>query len=417
DAMRAALLAEKGKPSDPLGLRVDGQPLEQSRRYLDWWTEFRKQFAPPAVDKLPRCFITGELTPAMATVPKVSGLFAVGGHPTGDAFLCFDKDAFQSYGLKQSANAAVSEAAMTGVNAALVQLIACAKTFGGAKLVHWYSGTREPRTDPVVALFGDDLPPEAADAADGAIDEGTEREALTAAGRLIESLNKGTLPEALDAQYYILPLAGAGGRMMVRGWQEGRYEDLCHSIYAWFEDLRLDTGWGVTRPPKLAALCIRLLKPGGDPLKVWERMDKELAGLLGRLIFAIVQNAPLPDEVASRTLFWLRSSMLAAKDENAQKSTSPENMAYQLLKAWLRRTQRDRKGVVMMEPNLNLDYPGIAYQCGRLMAVYAAVQIAALGSDLGAGVLQRYYASASVTPKLVLGKLSALSQHHLAKLE
>ncbi|MEG0756756.1 MAG: type I-C CRISPR-associated protein Cas8c/Csd1, partial [Oscillospiraceae bacterium] len=29
----------------------------------------------------------------------------------------------------------------------------------------------------------------------------------------------------------------------------------------------------------------------------------------------------------------------------------------------------------------------------------------------------RYYASASVTPKLVLGKLSALSQHHLAKLE
>ncbi|MEG0442332.1 MAG: hypothetical protein RR544_08545, partial [Oscillospiraceae bacterium] len=71
DTMRAALLAEKGKPSDPLGLRVDGQPLEQSRRYLDWWTEFRKQFAPPAVAKLPRCLVTGELAPAMATVPKV----------------------------------------------------------------------------------------------------------------------------------------------------------------------------------------------------------------------------------------------------------------------------------------------------------------------------------------------------------
>ncbi|MEG1926004.1 MAG: type I-C CRISPR-associated protein Cas8c/Csd1 [Ruthenibacterium sp.] len=415
EQMRAALLAEKGKPSDPIGLKVDGQPLEQSGLYLNWWTEFRKQFAPPATAKLPRCLITGDLAPAMATVPKVSGLYAVGGHSSGDAFLCFDKDAFQSYGLQQSANAAVSEAAMTGVNAALTHLIAAAKTFGGAKLVHWYSGMQEPKTDPVVAIFGDDLPPEIEEDDDS--DTGKERESLTAAGRLIESLRQGTLPEPLQARYYILPLSGAGGRMMVRGWQEGSYEELCRNVYAWFDDLRLRIGRGTTRPPKLAALCIRLLKPGGDPLKVWERMDKELAGLLSRLIFSIVQNAPLPDEIATRTLQWLRSSMLSATEEDSKKSNAPETMAYQLLKAWLRRTQRTRKGVVMMEQNLNPDYPGVAYQCGRLMAVYAAVQTDALGSDLGAGVLQRYYASASVTPKLVIGKLSALSQHHLAKLE
>lgn len=63
----------------------------------------------------------------------------VGGHTAGDAFLCFDKDAFQSYGFKKSANAPVSEEAMTAVNAALTDLIAKAPVLGNAKLVHWYS--------------------------------------------------------------------------------------------------------------------------------------------------------------------------------------------------------------------------------------------------------------------------------------
>ena len=69
-----------------------------------------------------------------------------------------------------------------------------------------------------------------------------------------------------------------------------------------------------------------------------------------------------------------------------------------------------------MRSDLTPDYPSAAYQCGRMMAVYAAIQSSALGS-VGAGVLQRYYTSASCTPALVLGRLSALCQHHLAKLE
>ncbi|MEG2222053.1 MAG: hypothetical protein RRY95_04915, partial [Oscillospiraceae bacterium] len=116
------------------------------------------------------------------------------------------RDAIGTIGLthalmKQARDITVSEAAMTGVNAALTHLIASAKTFGGSKLVHWYSGTREPRTDPVVALFGDDLPPEEES---DATDENAEREALTAAGRLIESLNRN-----LKA---ILPMPPSRGR-------------------------------------------------------------------------------------------------------------------------------------------------------------------------------------------------------------
>ena len=50
------------------------------------------------------------------------------------------------------------------------------------------------------------------------------------------------------------------------------------------------------------------------------------------------------------------------------------------------------------------------------MAVYADLQRAALG-NVGAGVVQRYYAAASATPALVFGRLSRGSQFHLNKLE
>ena len=69
-----------------------------------------------------------------------------------------------------------------------------------------------------------------------------------------------------------------------------------------------------------------------------------------------------------------------------------------------------------MEPILNEDHPAPAYQCGRLMAVLASVQHAALG-DVGAGLVQRYYAAASTTPALRLGQLTKLSQFHLNKLD
>lgn len=69
-----------------------------------------------------------------------------------------------------------------------------------------------------------------------------------------------------------------------------------------------------------------------------------------------------------------------------------------------------------MKPYLNPEHPHPAYQCGRLLAVLARLQRAALG-DVGAGVVQRYYTAASQTPGLILGRLMANAKNHLGKLE
>ena len=67
-------------------------------------------------------------------------------------------------------------------------------------------------------------------------------------------------------------------------------------------------------------------------------------------------------------------------------------------------------------PYYDPQFPHAAYHCGALVAIYADLQRTAM-PDVNAGIVQRYYASASRTPTLVLGQLERLSKYHLAKLE
>lgn len=432
-----ALTAAKIKPADPIGFKVDGMPLEASRLYLDWWGTYRMTVSGKSSEKKgsdPVCLITGETAPALDTVPKVSGLRVVGGHTSGDAFLCFDKDAFQSYGLKQSLNAPVSEEAMAAVNAALTRLVADAGVLGGAKIVHWYSSEVPKENDILPPLLGFMQWDDEEDS--GQAEEKTpenekarraeqEAKAMQKAAMLCTAVQKGEMPELGNARYYVMPLSGAGGRMMVRGWQEGSFSDLCRSFTGWFDDIRLVTwdGKGRTKNPKLMAMMIRLLKPGGDAKKVYDRVNSELSNLSMRILQAILNGTRLPDEVPVKALHWLMSGMLSGGNDKDGETKSRgsaieyEAMTYQWLKIWLLREQRAKGASVLMGEKLNPDYPGIAYQCGRLMAVYAEVQRKALGDDIGAGVIQRYFASASRAPGLVIGKLTTLCNHHLAKIE
>ena len=116
-----------------------------------------------------------------------------------------------------------------------------------------------------------------------------------------------------------------------------------------------------------------------------------------------VRNEPIPEFVMSRALARVKVDIV--QDE-------PMNHA----RMGLLKTYHIRKGDKDMQPYLNEEHPHPAYHCGRLMAVYADLQRAALG-DVGAGVVQRYYAAASATPALILGRLSRGSQFHLNKLD
>ena len=58
----------------------------------------------------------------------------------------------------------------------------------------------------------------------------------------------------------------------------------------------------------------------------------------------------------------------------------------------------------------------IAYLAGRIFAVLEQIQQASLGRGVNATIRDRFYVSASTRPNMVMGRLIALSNHHLSKL-
>jgi CRISPR-associated protein Csd1 len=87
-----------------------------------------------------------------------------------------------------------------------------------------------------------------------------------------------------------------------------------------------------------------------------------------------------------------------------------------LLKAYLIRNYFRDQIENPMTPGLNPELDGAAYHCGRLLALYDGLQRAALG-DVGAGVVQRFYAGATANPALIFARLAKLSMNHLDKLD
>lgn len=407
----AFLSLPKIKGSDFVSIKVDDIPLEESNDYLEWWDGFRRQHDTKKSSGQVRCFITGDLTDGLKTVPPVQGLLPVGGHTKGDSFICFDKDAYRSYGFEKAANAAVSEEAMTAVNAALEELMKNApKPIAGAKQIHWFSEeTLNDVTElPDYGLGNDDT----ADDNSEQLDEDEQR-----VQKMFAALVNKTLPEMPHNRYYMMSLSGVNGRVMIRSYNEGKYKDLCDSLRMWYEDIAIYEPYYGYRYPKLFGIYYRILKNTGSSKKLNERISEELSGISPRIVDSIYRGSPLPDSAAVRALAYIRSDMYSESAEGKRGFHIPDRTACQILKAWLNRKYRSQnKEEFKIMDRLNTDSPSIAYQTGRLMALYAAIQYAALG-DVGAGVIERYYTSACTSPALVMGKLATMSQYHLSKIK
>lgn len=418
NAVSAQLDQMKLDGTKVISFMVDGQSILELETVKNWWLQFRRQFCSDG-SKAP-CLITGQLTVPLATVPPISGLSVVGGHARGDALICFDKDAFCSYGLKQGSNAPVSEEAFAGVKAALDDLLTNAPVLAGMKFVHWYDKPVAAKDDKCEALFGSTIPDEEEDDEDDEADTPPEDNPLQArrqADALIGSAKTGAPVHELPSRYYILLLSGAGGRVMVRAYEEGNYRQLTENLQQWEDDLRLTNSSGTAemKPAKLAARLIRLVSRQSSDKNIFERMAKELSGLTPAILNAICHNAQFPDAVVHRALAYLRSQMFESEDEEQTRKT-PDPLACQWLKAWLCRREREKHQEEVLSVEYNERHPEPAYHCGALVAVYGAIQHYAM-PDVNASLIDRYYASASQTPALVLGQLSRMSNYHIGKLE
>jgi len=407
------------RPTDRVTFRLDGEaPLEKDY-WHDWWRRFRLQLTSGSRKRLPAgqmvCLATGEVVTPKERHPKVKGLARVGGATSGDVFIGCDKEAFCSYGLKQSVNAAVSEVAAAAYTQSLNELVRRGAILAGAMVVHWFKEKlrNEKEDDPLPFLT---QPPEVA-----------ELDARERARQLLRSLQEGKRPDLAGNRYYILVMSGAGGRIMVRDWMEGEFTELVANINQWFDDLDIASfvASGYARSPKMEAVVTSLL-----PSRAKQRYEdwvKPVTQVQRELLRAAIKGAAFPHSIIARLMPVHRAFILSDDWQRLLKRESGEDTALSysilhcrmaLIRAYHSRKYRKEGNTLekQLTPQLNEDFPEVAYQCGRLLAVLAQLQEAALG-DVGAGVVQRFYAAASATPGLVLGRLVANSQHHLSKLD
>ena len=403
--IQEALKKLKAKSTDKMTFRVGSLiPLEMDT-WHDWWRDFRRDLASsisrntsktskrpnkkPSSD-LMRCMVTGELVTPVRTHPKIERLSDVGGIASGDVLVGFDKDAFCSYGLSQAENASMGENAVAAYRAALNHLIKDnGHSLGKAKIIHWFKKRVVDEDDPFNFLMD---PPE--------VEELLAGRSLK---HLLSSIKDGLHVDFLQNQFFAIILSGAGGRVMIRDWIQGDFSQLVLNISNWFDDLSIiqRDGSGLAKRPKFISVL-------GATSRTLEDVQPSTATKMWN---AAIRNEPIPEYAAIKALMRSKIDII----NNSQINHSQMG----LMKAYNLRKQRKEGGTLMnddLKPVLNKSHPEPAYQCGRLMAVLAMLQRRALG-DISAGFVQRYYAAASSTPALILGRLTRISQFHLNKLD
>lgn len=400
DQLRLMMVAKRVKPADWMTWKLGEHDPRESEDVQQWWREWRRRDlggdgsdeAEVATQMV--CLLTGELVKPLLTQPKISGLSGIGGLSMGDVLVGFDKPAFQSFGLEKSSNSAMgAEAAQQYVDA-LNHLIkrqqeATRKNPSrrtNALMVYWFKAHLPPEDDPFALLYGMET------------EEQKTASSLAQVRKLLESIRSGERPQLSDNHYYAMTISGASGRVMVRDWMEGRFAELVTNIEAWFADLAIvhREGGGFAHDPKFLAV-------GGAVVRDLKDLPPSTTSVLWR---AAVARLPIPSPLMAQALDRFRSGVVSNETFN--------HARVGLIKAYF--VRKLSRGEQNMKPYLNPDHPGAAYHCGRLLAVLARLQQSALG-DVGAGVVQRFYPSASTAPGLTFGRLVGNARNHLSKLD
>jgi len=356
-----------------------------------WWDAQRESAESGEVGF---CLVTGQALP-IATLhePAIKGV--VGAQSSGAKLVSFNCDAFESYGKEQGANAPVSEAAAFAYCNALNLLLGRDRQrlqMGDSTTVFWTDQPTplpgEAPADELVSFLLDSAQQEPQDAGlKNRIKVVLEK---AAQGQLAaDDLGDAATP------FYILGLSPNASRLSVRFWHQSTLGEISERLLRHIQRLSLVRQWdeSAKNPDPLIPSVWQLLRQTG-------REAKDIPPFLGgALMEAILSGGKYPDALVSAILRRIK----ADRDVNYLRACA--------LKAWLIRNQEQTIQPMLDETNTQ---PG--YLLGRLFAALEKTQQDALG-DVNSGIRDRFYASASSTPRAVMSRLMKTFNFHVAKLE
>jgi CRISPR-associated protein Csd1 len=333
------------------------------------------------------CLVRGEPDVIERLHPAIREVWNA--HKAGANIVSFNKDAFNSYGKKQGANAPIGRSAAYNYTSALNNLLGKESLqriqVGSTSMVFW-AAEDTPFVDAFFALFAMSPPDDP--------DRGTQ-----AIHALHTSIKTGVyLREDGDTAFHVLGLASNIARISICFWHKEPVRYFAQAIAQHFIDIQ------IVRPlfEREHLPLFRLLVSVAAQNKA-ENIPPTLDGDMMR---AILTQQPYPALLLQA----------AVRRCRAERKVTYQRAA--LLKASLNRLIRTgRFAGKELSVSLDTDDRRPAYCLGRLFFLFELLQAEAHDNrELNKTIADRYYGAASSTPSSVFPLLTRLHKHHLAKL-
>ena len=364
-----------------------------------------------------RCLITGERLPIARIHPRIKMPNA----KPGTTLISFNDPSSQSYGKKQGSNAFVSTYASFTHTTALNDLLSNQQTrysLGSLFYVFWNSNLDDPsinetfRTVTFEGVRNDDTQNQSDPDDEQPKRRGKSKKKATdptqGTYKVLEQFkairgNRGHGEHWEDTrQFYILGLTlSEGARISIKYWQQGTVSEIFDRVYQHLVDMNIISrdGFVDEENPPLRSLY-GIVKSVSTPSK----SSTFATNLVQSIVESILSGNPYPMTLQQ-----------ACVNRITQERTVSELRAA-ILKGCINRKARLYKHLKELDMALDKQNDNIAYLAGRLFAVLDQIQQASLGKGVNATIRDRFYASASTRPNMVMGRLIALSNHHLSKL-
>lgn len=349
------------------------------------------------------CLVSGETSSIARLHPPIKGI----GEKLAP-LISFNEEAFESYGRSQGLNAPVSESVAFAYGTALNSLVSAVLGRDNKGKPRW--ANRIGLGEDTVVFWADTSVAEAV--VRGAFDppppdDRTEAaEVRTVLQRIErgEPINDATLGTAATTKVFILGLSPNAARLSVRFWRESTLGDFARRFQEHWSDMRIEPPARKSPPPVWALLY---------ELAPRRKVDKGLKQLAGEWLRAIVNGGDYPASLLAQALMRARAEHGAAA---LRVAIIKAVLTRRARKAWEETRRQDP-----LHPDwedrwmaLNRDELHVGYRLGRLFAVLEAAQYAGLGRRVNASVRDKFFGSASATPRHIFPMLLRGAQDHLA---
>lgn len=340
------------------------------------------------------CLITGKNDMHLARIVETK--VKLGSNPGGTAIVSFDKSAFCSYGKEQTYNAPLSEEAAFKAHNALNLLISDPRyhfKLADTTVVFWTG--KKTRTEGFLSCVFNPPTVSNGPAMNAALAQSIQTfwEIVARAG----DPDLSDLGDDASTPFFMLGIEPNAARIVVRFWHESSLGDFVRRLQRHAQDMAIEKTF--PDDPDHIPLWMLLLQTA--------REAKGIPPLLaGSLLRSVLEGLPYPE-----ALYQLTLNRINVGHDKYHVGNKVSYCKAAVVKAFLSRNT-NQKGLTMA---LNPENKTPAYLLGRLFATLEMTQNDASGG-VNAGVGDKFYSSASATPRIVFPTLLDLFRKWIKKL-